>query len=207
MSEVREQRSAVAGSAGILPATERSELRSPLTCPLCLASEPNVEFGMCSSRKSGRNLYCKSCVNKKVAEQRRSDAYRRTEIYDQGKLPLVGAAPMPKVDANGILLGNELRNPRQPHHERVLGAIHAGARTQREILIAIRPSSSSVKSEAHNSPYYQRDLDQLGESLAILMLNHPKRVKTQAVGDERQYFVVDQLRNPDSEIRNRERAA
>ena len=30
------------------------------------------EFGVCRARKDGRNLYCKSCIRKKVTESRRA---------------------------------------------------------------------------------------------------------------------------------------
>src|SRR5437773_5596863 len=41
-------------------------------CPICSQHLPLSEFGVCRARKDGRNLYCKSCIRKKVTESRRA---------------------------------------------------------------------------------------------------------------------------------------
>src|ERR1700704_3641021 len=41
-------------------------------CPICSQQLPLSEFGVCRARKDGRNLYCKSCIRKKVTESRRA---------------------------------------------------------------------------------------------------------------------------------------
>src|SRR5215467_8393619 len=46
-------------------------------CPICSKELPITEFGICRARKDGRNLYCKSCIRKKVTDSRRAQkAYR-----------------------------------------------------------------------------------------------------------------------------------
>jgi hypothetical protein len=200
MPEVREQRSEVSKPTFFAIADGETLLTAHCTlptetadCPLCNQALPVSAFGIVSNRKSGRNLYCKDCINKKVASARK--LYREYDqvarVRDQRAL-VQPAAPVftPKRDANGILLGAEIRNPRQAHHERVLGAIHAGARTRQEIVRAIRPSHLKPLLETDNGSHYQAALEQVGDSLAVLLLGHPKRIKTQAVGDDRQYFAI-----------------
>jgi hypothetical protein len=41
-------------------------------CPICTQELQLTEFGVCRARKDGRNLYCKSCIRKKVTESRRA---------------------------------------------------------------------------------------------------------------------------------------
>lgn len=41
-----------------------------LKCPICGETNPE-QFGICRARKSGRNLYCRSCVNARSNESRR----------------------------------------------------------------------------------------------------------------------------------------
>src|SRR6266480_5455343 len=41
-------------------------------CPICAKDLPLTEYGVCRARKDGRNLYCKSCIRKKVSESRRA---------------------------------------------------------------------------------------------------------------------------------------
>ena len=69
-----------------------------------------------------------------------------------------------------------------------LGAIHQGSRTQEEILRAI---SSRLQANPR-SRVFDSEMDQLGDSLAIL-LNHPKRITTQVMDDVRQYFPAEEF--------------
>src|SRR5687767_15406548 len=41
-------------------------------CPLCNQALSLSEFGICRARKDGRNLYCKSCIRKKVTDSRQA---------------------------------------------------------------------------------------------------------------------------------------
>lgn len=172
--------------------TIRAELSETADCPVCNKPLPIGEFGVCNARPSGRNLYCKACIRKKVTESRRRlRVYRdaRREQAAQQKLPLIGPVPLP-ARPSGILEGGEIRDSLYPHHERVLGAIHSGARTQAEILRAIRPAHQ-IASEAVYSPAYQCALDELGDSLAILLLGGRKKIRTRTVGDAHEYFPAD----------------
>src|SRR5882762_1259192 len=51
-------------------------------CPICAQVLPLSDFGVCRARKDGHNLYCRSCIRKKVTESRRAlRAYK--SIRDQ----------------------------------------------------------------------------------------------------------------------------
>src|SRR6195256_6209227 len=69
----------------LLPATKSKSLKfdwsvemkeelvvSGKNCPICSQQLPLSEFGVCRARKDGRNLYCKSCIRKKVTDSRRA---------------------------------------------------------------------------------------------------------------------------------------
>lgn len=149
-------------------------------CPICNHSLPVSAFGLCAARSTGRNLYCKACLNKKVAEARRAQAQRRATRNQP--LAIVAARPLVPAnrDENGILIGKEVLNTKLPHADRVLAAIHQGARTQKEILHALygREIRRAVVG-----------MDQVGDSLASLLFATPPRIKT-AIEDGRRVYVL-----------------
>src|SRR5467141_1982130 len=114
--------------------TESVETISPTKqCPICSEDLPLAEYGICRARKDGRNLYCKSCIRKKVSESRRA-----FKAYKSVRHQYV----VQKVDAGGDA-GPEVSPTRRQYVtrqiskmtpvERVREAIKNGARTQREI--------------------------------------------------------------------------
>jgi hypothetical protein len=150
-------------------------------CGFCHQSLEMNAFGIVRQRKSGRNPYCKACMRTRVADSRaKRRGQARAKRASQQPLPLIGEAPhrQPGRDANGLLVCDEIKNPKQPHHERVLSAIHQGARTQREIYNAL----------GYRSHVMVAAQDEIGESLALLMLGTPKLIKTSIV-DGRRVFV------------------
>ena len=153
-------------------------------CPICSQQLPLSEFGVCRARKDGRNLYCKSCIRKKVTESRRAlKEYRsaRKRYVSQphsehsGTSPLDGEAPS---SANYTRLLSKLSPV-----ERVREAIRKGARTQKEI--------------AHET---RLGKDEIGDALANLLL-WTREIKTQIVDNNRLYFI-----NESSELPIREEA-
>src|SRR5947207_1620665 len=66
-------------------------------CPICSQDLPVSEYGVCRARKDGRNLYCKSCIRKKVSDSRKAfKAYKtarhqyvmeKIDGSDDGSLP------------------------------------------------------------------------------------------------------------------------
>jgi hypothetical protein len=167
-------------------------------CPICSQSLPISEFGVSRNRHTGRNLYCKACIRKKISDSRRelrSYHEKQKQLRSRDEEPAAPLAPGMKTrplkeryNQYGALFYLELKLRSNPDHERVFGAIYYGARTQKEI----RTETGLCK-------------DAVGDALAILLLDHPKRIRTEVVDDVRVYCVAQQIRN--SEIRNSERAA
>ena len=141
-------------------------------CPICSQQLPLVEFGVCRARKDGRNLYCKTCIRKKVTESRRSlkeyrSARRRyvsQALSEQsGTSPLSGDSPS---SANYTRLLSKLSPT-----ERVREAIRKGARTQKAIAQETRLSK-----------------DEIGDAIANLLL-WTREIKTQIIDNDRHYFI------------------
>jgi hypothetical protein len=140
-------------------------------CPICSQDLPLSEFGVCRARKDGRNLYCKSCIRKKVTDSRRA-----LKEYRSARKRYVG---QPLSDAGTLFSDGESSSsanyPRilskMSPVERVREAIKKGARTQREIAQETRLGK-----------------DEIGDALANLLL-WTREIKTQVVDSMRVYFI------------------
>jgi hypothetical protein len=154
-------------------------------CPICVKKLRIGEFGVCRARKDGRNLYCKSCIRKKVTDSRRAlkeyrSARKRyvSHVSEQSGNTLAGDASPSALSPNyGRLLS------RLSPVERVREAIRKGARTQREIAQETRLGK-----------------DEIGDALANLLL-WTREIKTQMVENNRHYFI-----NESGELAIREEA-
>ena len=141
-------------------------------CPICLQDLPLSEFGVCRARKDGRNLYCKSCIRKKVTDSRRA-----LKEYRSARKRYV-SQPLPEPSWSTPSDGD---SPSSPNYtrlfsklspvERVREAIRKGARTQKEIR----------KGAAIGD-------DEVGEALANLLL-WTREIKTQIIDNNRHYFM------------------
>src|SRR4026208_2218128 len=128
-------------------------------CPICSQQLPLSEFGVCRARKDGRNLYCKSCIRKKVTDSRRAlKEYRsaRKRYVDQPSMPDAS------LDGETSPAYPRMLNKLSPV-ERVKEAIKKGARTQREIAQETRMGK-----------------DEIGDALASLLL-WTREIKTEMV--------------------------
>jgi hypothetical protein len=153
-------------------------------CPVCSQQLPLSEFGVCRARKDGRNLYCKSCIRKKVTESRRAlKEYRsaRKRYVSQPLSEHSGTSPL-DGDSPSSLNYTRLLSKLSPV-ERVREAIRKGARTQKEI--------------AHET---RLGKDEIGDAIANLLL-WTREIKTQTVDNNRLYFI-----NESSELPIREEA-
>jgi len=61
-------------------------------CPICNKDLQLGDFGKCKARKDGKNLYCKSCINNKVRESRKSIKEYTKAKRRRSSLPLFDAA-------------------------------------------------------------------------------------------------------------------
>jgi hypothetical protein len=153
-------------------------------CPVCSQQLPLSEFGVCRARKDGRNLYCKSCIRKKVTESRRAlKEYRsaRKRYVSQPLSEHSGTSPL-DGDSPSSVNYTRLLSKLSPV-ERVREAIRKGARTQKEI--------------AHET---RLGKDEIGDAIANLLL-WTREIKTQTVDNNRLYFI-----NESSELPIREEA-
>lgn len=140
---------------------------STKNCPICAQELPISEFGVCRSRKDGRNLYCKSCIRKKVTDSRKAlKEYRSSRKRYVGPLN-DGTAPGDN-ELNPVYL--RIQSKLSPV-ERVREAIRKGAKTQKEI--------------AHET---RMGKDEIGDALANLLL-WTREIKTEIVDNVRVYSL------------------
>src|SRR5882757_2952880 len=119
-------------------------------CPICSQDLPLAEYGICRARKDGRNLYCKSCIRKKVSESRKAfKAYKSAR--HQYVLEKMDNDPDDAVvpRRQGVMRQVSKLTP----IERVREAIRQGARSQKQIAQATKLGK-----------------DEIGEALAHLLL-------------------------------------
>ncbi len=140
---------------------------STKNCPICAQELPLSEFGVCRSRKDGRNLYCKSCIRKKVTDSRKAlKEYRSSRKRYVGP-PHDGTAPGDN-ELNPVYL--RIQSKLSPV-ERVREAIRKGAKTQKEIGHETRMGK-----------------DEIGDALANLLL-WTREIKTEIVDNVRVYSL------------------
>lgn len=141
-------------------------------CPICSQQLPLSEFGVCRARKDGRNLYCKTCIRKKVTDSRRAlKEYRSArKRYVSQPVSDDGATLLPEGETASSANYPRILSKLSPV-ERVREAIKKGARTQREIAQETRLGK-----------------DEIGDALANLLL-WTREIKTQIVDNGRVYFI------------------
>ena len=137
-------------------------------CPICTLDLPLAEFGVCRARKDGRNLYCKSCIRKKVTESRRALKEYRSARKRYVSQPIGDGT---ELSANGADYPRTLS--KLSPLERVRESIRKGAHTQGEIAKATGLGK-----------------DQIGDALATLLL-WTREIKTKIVDNKRTYALVE----------------
>jgi len=141
-------------------------------CPICSQDLPLSEFGICRARKDGRNLYCKTCIRKKVTDSRRAlKEYRSTRKRYVTQPPAEQSWSTPSGADSSIAPGYARAFAKLSPVERVREAIRKGARTQKEIRKGAGLGD-----------------DEVGEALADLLL-WTREIKTQIIDNNRHYFI------------------
>jgi hypothetical protein len=151
-------------------------------CPICSQVLPLTEFGICRSRKDGHNLYCRSCIRKKVTDSRRAlKAYK--SIRDHSNRIIDAENHRDNGELSGELApGQQPYGARQLNRmtpaERVREAIRKGARTQKEIAQGTKLGK-----------------DEIGDALANLLL-WTREIRTEVVDNTRRYLINEAAVEP-----------
>jgi hypothetical protein len=143
-------------------------------CPICSQDLPLSEYGTCRARKDGRNLYCKSCIRKKVSDSRRAfKAYKsvRHQYVVQKVDPRKAETSGDGTPARRQYVTRQIS--KMTPVERVREAIRNGARTQKQIAQGTKLGK-----------------DEIGDALANLLL-WTREIRTEVVGNNRMYFIND----------------
>ena len=147
-------------------------------CPICSQDLPLSEFGVCRARKDGRNLYCKSCIRKKVTDSRRALKEYRSARKRYVSQPLPEHSwSTPSAGDSPASNYTRLLSKLSPV-ERVRESIRKGARTQKEIAQETRLGK-----------------DEIGDAIANLLL-WTREIKTQIVDNTRLYFINESAELP-----------
>jgi hypothetical protein len=143
-------------------------------CPICNQDLPLNEFGVCRARKDGRNLYCKSCIRKKVTESRRALKEYKSARKKYNSQP-IDAMTLFSSDSDDLRGSAHygVRLVKLSPVERVRDAIRRGARTQKEIAQDTKMGK-----------------DEIGDALANLLL-WTREIRTGIVDNTRVYFIND----------------
>src|SRR6266480_3309987 len=142
-------------------------------CPICAKDLPLTEYGICRARKDGRNLYCKSCIRKKVSESRRAfKAYKSVRHQYVAEKLDAAATGVTETDCSPSRRQYVMRQiSKMTPAERVREAIKNGARTQKEIAQGTRLGK-----------------DEIGDALANLLL-WTKEIRTEVIDNNRVYVI------------------
>ena len=152
-------------------------------CPICTQTLPLSEFGICRARKDGRNLYCKSCIRKKVTDSRRALKEFRSARKKYASEPILEHATVLLSDSQLPSSTNDPRTLRRMSPlERVKEAIRNGARTQKEIRTAANLND-----------------DEVGDALANLLL-WTREIRTELIDNNRVYFLNEESMNYRDEL-------
>jgi hypothetical protein len=161
----------------------KSELELSLEmkdCPLCNQALSLSEFGICRARKDGRNLYCKSCIRKKVTDSRqalREYKSARKRYVTLQTLESNDVSPADSESRSATQHVSRVVSKLSPI-ERVREAIKNHARTQKEIAQETKLGK-----------------DEIGDALANLLL-WSREIRTEVIDNTRMYFINESLQLP-----------
>ncbi|MDQ3172692.1 MAG: hypothetical protein M3Q91_03150 [Acidobacteriota bacterium] len=142
-------------------------------CPLCNQALPVSEFGICRARKDGRNLYCKSCIRKKVTDSRQALREYKCARKRYVTLQALESNDMSLADSDSYAAAQHVTRvvSKLSPIERVREAIRKNARTQKEIAQETKLGK-----------------DEIGDALANLLL-WTREIRTEVIDNTRMYFI------------------
>jgi hypothetical protein len=141
-------------------------------CPLCNQALSLSEFGICRARKDGRNLYCKSCIRKKVTDSRQALREYKSARKRYVALQALESNEISLLDSSHAAAQHITRVvSKLSPIERVREAIKKNARTQKEIAQETKLGK-----------------DEIGDALANLLL-WTHEIRTEVIDNTRMYFI------------------
>jgi hypothetical protein len=142
-------------------------------CPLCNQALPLSEFGICRARKDGLNLYCKSCIRKKVTDSRQALREYKSARRRYVNLQTLESSDTSLPDSDSQPSAQNLSRAisKLSPIERVREAIRRNARTQKEIAQETKLGK-----------------DEIGDALANLLL-WTREIRTEVIDNNRMYFI------------------
>jgi hypothetical protein len=142
-------------------------------CPLCNQALSLSEFGICRARKDGRNLYCKSCIRKKVTDSRQALREYKSARKRCVSLQALDIDEMALADSESHVGAQQVTRVvcKLSPIDRVREAIKKNARTQKEIAQETKLGK-----------------DEIGDALANLLL-WTHEIRTEVVDNTRMYFI------------------
>lgn len=142
-------------------------------CPLCNQALSLSEFGICRARKDGRNLYCKSCIRKKVTDSRQALREYKSARKRYVTLQALDSNEISAVDTDSQAASQHVTRlvSKLSPIERVREAIKKNARTQKEIAQETKLGK-----------------DEIGDALANLLL-WTREIRTEVIENTRMYFI------------------
>jgi hypothetical protein len=144
-------------------------------CPLCNQALSLSEFGICRARKDGRNLYCKSCIRKKVTDSRQA-----LREYKSARKRYV---TLQTLETNEASMADSESHVAAQHVTRVLSKLSPVERVRE----AIKKNARTQKEIAQETKLGK---DEIGDALANLLL-WTREIRTEVVDNTRMYFIND----------------
>ncbi|MCM3901239.1 MAG: hypothetical protein ND866_06010 [Pyrinomonadaceae bacterium] len=141
-------------------------------CPLCNQALSLSEFGICRARKDGRNLYCKSCIRKKVTDSRQA-----LREYKSARKRYVAQT----LDSNEMLPSDGESHAAAQHITRVVSKLSPIERVRE----AIKKNARTQKEIAQETKLGK---DEIGDALANLLL-WTREIRTEVIDNTRMYFI------------------
>jgi hypothetical protein len=171
-SETRKRVSQFVGGALKMKAESVVSLETK-DCPLCNQALLLSEFGICRARKNGRNLYCKSCIRKKVTDSRQA-----LREYKSARKRYVA---LQTSESNESLLADSESHNAAQHVTRVISKLSPIERVRE----AIKKNARTQKEIAQETKLGK---DEIGDALANLLL-WTREIRTRVIGNTRMYFI------------------